>query len=279
MVGDGRVVLTTGANSGIGLETALEVASRGFVSVGSVRSRAKADVLLEAAERHGVTVHPVLLDVDDAERCAAVIDEVVDEHGSLFGLVNNAGRALDGAVEDVGDDDARAFLETMLLAPMRLARLALPAMRAHGSGRIVNVSSIYGRTTTPLTGWYQAAKHGMEALSDALRMEVAADGIAVVLVEPGAFRTGIWGEVETSRAEHLDSRYAGAYGRAEQLVRLTEPLMGDPATCGRVIARALAAARPRARYLVGADAVLLAAADQVTPTTVKDRLTRFVLGL
>ena len=84
----------------------------------------------------------------------------------------------------------------MVVAPMRLARLALPGMRERGEGRIVNVSSIYGRVTTPFTGWYQAAKHALEGVTDALRMEVAGMGVKVVLVEPGGFRTAIFDEVK-----------------------------------------------------------------------------------
>ena len=159
-----RAVLTTGANSGIGLETVIEVARRGFRSIGSVRSDAKADDVHAAAKEAGVEVETVLLDVTDAEACAAVLAPL-----ELYGLVNNAGYTGTGAIEDVDDDEVRRQLETMLVAPMRLARLALPTMRAARTGRIVNVSSIYGRTTTPLTGWYQAAKHGLEAASDALQ--------------------------------------------------------------------------------------------------------------
>src|SRR2546422_9645375 len=131
----------------------------------------------------------------------------------LYGLVNNAGYTNTGAVEDVDDDDVRHQLETMTVAPMRLARLALPAMRAAGRGRIVNVSSIFGRTTTPLTGWYQAAKHALEAVSDALRIEVAKDGIKVVLVEPGGFRTGIWEENQRDVDRRAGSRYMSSYQR------------------------------------------------------------------
>ena len=177
----GQTVLTTGANSGIGLATVLELARRGFRSVGSVRSEEKARALERAAAEAGVEVGTVLLDVTDASRCARVIDEL-----RPWGLVNNAGYSLNGAVEDVSDEEARHLLETMVLAPMRLARLALAHMRDAGGGRIVNVSSIYGRTTTPLTGWYQGAKHALEAVSDALRVEVAGDGIGVILIEPGA---------------------------------------------------------------------------------------------
>jgi NAD(P)-dependent dehydrogenase (short-subunit alcohol dehydrogenase family) len=272
-----RVVLTTGANSGIGLATALEVARRGFVSVGSVRSAAKAATVQEAAAAAGVEVHTVLLDVTDAERCAAAVSEVAGRHGGLYGLVNNAGYGTDLAVEDIGDEEARAMLETMVIAPTRLARLALPLMRDGGGGRIVNISSIYGRTTTPLTGWYQAAKHALEGVSDALRMEVARDGIAVILVQPGAFKTGIWEGMDTP--DPAGTRYGAAYQRARQNRRLIEPLMGNPDQCAKIIAGALTTRLPRARYLVGVDAVMLAAAQGVTPTAVKDRLTRLAMGL
>src|SRR3954467_14192444 len=164
-----QTVLTTGANSGIGLACALEVARKGYRSVGSVRSESKAEVVHKAAADAGVEVETVLLDVTDAARCEAVIDEI----GPLYGLVNNAGYGVTGAVEDVPDEEARAVLETMVLAPMRLARLALPAMRETHSGRIVNVSSIMGRTTVPFAGWYAASKHALEAVTDALRNEVA----------------------------------------------------------------------------------------------------------
>ncbi len=174
-----RTVLTTGANSGIGLATAIEAARQGFRSIGTVRSESKGEVLSKAAAEGGVEVEVRLMDVTDADACTDTLSDL-----ELYGLVNNAGYTNTGAIEDVTDDDARHQLETMTIAPMRLARLALPAMRANREGRIVYVSSIYGRTSTPLSGWYQASKHALEALSDALRMEVAGDGIKVVLVEP-----------------------------------------------------------------------------------------------
>jgi len=274
-----KVVLTTGANSGIGLATTIELAKQGWQSVGSARSQAKAKEMTRAAAAAGVEVGTVLFDVTDAAGCEGAVEEVLDRYGRLDALVNNAGYGTTAAIEDVGDDEARAILETMVIAPARLARLALPIMRAGGGGTIVNISSIYGRATTPLSGWYQAAKHALEGWSDALRMEVAAEGIHVVLVEPGGFKTAIWDEIEATPEIDEASRYATAHRRTRQTIELSAPLMGRPEACAKVIGRALAARSPRARYLVGPDAYLLAAVTQVTPTSVADRITRIVMGL
>ena len=269
-----RTVLTTGANSGIGLATVLELARRGYRSIGSVRSEAKADIVAKAAADAGVQVETVLLDVTDAEACQRVMADL-----DLYALVNNAGYGLNGAIEDVDDDEARALLETMVLAPMRLARLALPAMRARGDGRIVNVSSIAGRTSAPLAGWYTGAKHALEALSDALRMETAGGGVKVVLVEPGGFKTGIWEEAERDAQKRSGSRFDGAYQRSLRLMKMGEPIMGDPAHVAKVIAGAIDSRAPRTRYLVGLDAQALNLVQTLTPTPISDRVTRLFLGI
>lgn len=270
-----RHVLVTGANSGIGLATVIELARRGLRVTGTVRSDAKAAVVAGAAADAGVDVATAILDVTDAEGCEATIDAL----GPLYGLVNNAGYGLTGAIEDVGDDEARQVLETMVIAPMRLARLAIPGMRDAGGGRILNISSIYGRTSTPMTGWYQGSKQAIEGLSDALRMEVAKDGIHVVLIEPGGFKTNIWEDLERDLAKREGSRYESSYQRVATLTGLAAGLMGEPSTCAKVIARALTAPLPRSRYLVGTDAKLMAAASQVTPTVVLDRVMRIAQRL
>lgn len=271
-----RTVLVTGANSGIGLATVIELAKRGYRTVGSVRSAAKADIVAKAAADAGVDVDTVRLDVADADACAEVVPGL-----GVWGLVNNAGYALTGAVEDVGDDEARALFEVMVHAPIRLARLALPGMREAGGGRIVNVSSIAGRVSAPFSGHYTAAKHALEALSDALRVEEAGSGVKVILVEPGGFKTGIWDEFEADIDKRTaeGSRFGQGYKRFLAGQRLTEPLMGNPEGCAKVIANALGARIPRSRYLVGLDAQAALVADTLTPTFVRDRIFRLTLGL
>ena len=271
-----KTVLTTGANSGIGLATVLELARRGYRSIGSVRSEAKADIVAKAAADAGVEVETILLDVADAEQCERAMQGL-----DLYGLVNNAGYGQVGAIEDVDDDEAHQLFETMVFAPMRLARLALPHMREAKDGRIVNISSIAGRTTAPFAGWYQAAKHALEALSDAMRIEEAGSGVKVVLVEPGGFKTGIWDEFEAdiAKREAAGSRFAAAYRRSLQGQKLLEPIMGNPQQCAKVIAGAIDSRGPRARYLVGLDAQAMNLADSLTPTFIKDRFIRLGLGI
>ncbi|GAC1321060.1 MAG: oxidoreductase [Acidimicrobiales bacterium] len=270
----GRTVLVTGANSGIGLASVLELGRLGFDTVGTVRSDAKAANVAAAATEAGVAVRTVVLDVTDAGRGAEVIDEI-----RPWAIVNNAGYSGMGAVEDIPDEEVRDQLETMVVAPIRLARLALPYMREAGGGRVINVSSIYGLTTTPFSGWYQATKHALEAVSDALRLEVARDGIKVVLVEPGAFKTGIWEEFDRDMAKRGPSAYRPGYQRTRQLMGLAMPFMGEPEAVAKVIASALTSRSPRPRYLVGMDAQAIARTQPLLPTVVRDRMTRLFLGL
>jgi short-subunit dehydrogenase len=269
-----RVAITTGANSGIGLATALELARRGLRSVGTVRSLAKARLVSEAANEHGVAVETAVMDITDCAAC----ERIIDKYRPTV-VVNNAGLSITGAVEDICDDELRTALETMVIGPMRLARLSLPHMRQDKFGRIINVSSVYGRTSTPLTGWYQACKHALEGVSDALRAEVAADGVKVVLIEPGLVRTGIWEEAEHELGGRSESRFADSYRRLLSVTRLADPIMAEPSQVATVIANAASAHNPRARYLVGCDAQAAAALQTFVPTSIRDRVTRAILGL
>jgi NAD(P)-dependent dehydrogenase (short-subunit alcohol dehydrogenase family) len=264
-----RSVLITGANTGIGLVTALHLAEHGWDVIGTVRSAAKADRVHTAADERGLAVRTIELEISDADDCERAVAEAVDMCGRLYGLVNNAGFAQTGAVEDVSDDDARRQLEINLVAPARLSRLVLPHFRDAGGGRIVNISSMAGRFALPLGGWYSASKFGLEALSDAMRVEVADFGVQVVLVEPGSFRSEIWSRGEDALPEPSHEAYARAYSRSE-MVFDNERLMPDPIWVGRTIRRALESPTPRARYLVGVDAIGGVVAQTLVPTRLLD---------
>lgn len=272
-----RSVVVTGANSGIGRATALELARGGYDVIGTVRSEEKAAALTADADVRGLVLRTVLCDVADADSTGRAFARIAElTGGGPWAVVNNAGYAQPGAVEDVDDDAARAQLEVNLVAPARIARLVLPAMRARGEGRIVNVSSVAGRVSAPLSGWYTASKHGLEALTDALRMEVADFGVRVTLIEPGGFGTDIWeGARETLPAS---SAYAGAYARADAAIARAGALP-DPVWVARVIRFALTTPLPQARYLVGFDAVGAVLADALTPTVVSDAVKSAAAGV
>jgi NAD(P)-dependent dehydrogenase (short-subunit alcohol dehydrogenase family) len=276
-----KSVLVTGANSGIGLVTSLELAAAGYDVVGGVRSPAKADVVARAARDRGVEVRTVQMDVDDAASCETGVGEVAEmTGGGPWALVNNAGYAQSGAVEDVDDAQVRAQLETNVVAPVRLARLVLPRMRERHEGRIINISSVAGRLSTPLMGWYCASKHALEAVTDALRIEVEPDGVRVVLVEPGMFGTDVWSAAkEGGFPAPTQARYAAAYARAEAVAGRGADRLPDPVWVARTVRVALSNPVPLARYVVGADAATGILAETLVPTVVTDYVKGVSVGL
>lgn len=273
MSNEHRTVVVTGANRGIGLATALELARAGFDMVGTARDEDKALELKSSAGDAGVECRTAVLDVTDEAACRAMIDLE-----SPWGLVNNAGYAQTGSMLDVSDEEARVQLETLVLAPARLGRLAARTMLEAGDGgRIVNISSIAAEISSPLLGWYQAAKKALEGISDAMRLELEADGIDVVIVQPGVIATDIWARAREDADR--ETRYSTTTARWRRATRLIEPYMSSPEAVARTVRRAMVAERPNDRYPVGLDAQLLSRVARFVPVSVTDAATRALLGL
>ena len=274
-------VLVTGANSGFGLASTLRFAGRGWDTWGTVRSKAKAEALTDAARAAGVSdrVHPLVLDVSDHDAVVARWPKLPP----FYAVVNNAGYSELGAVEEVSAEEARRQLDVNLIAPAVVSSCALPAMRERGSGRIVMVSSIAGRAAIlPLNAWYHASKYGLEALSDVLRVEVASFGVKVAIVEPGFFKTEIEQRAKAQAAEReavTDSPYRKAYGRMQTTVDLISAMAPPPGVVALTIVSAVESRRPLNRYLVGADALGIAVANPLLPRVVTDTLARVVADL
>jgi NAD(P)-dependent dehydrogenase (short-subunit alcohol dehydrogenase family) len=274
-----KSVAITGANSGIGLITAIELAKAGYQVYGTARSAEKVADLEKAAGERGATVTGIVCDVSDAESCEKGFAEIAERTGGgPYAVINNAGTAQAGAIEDVDDEKVRAQLEVNLVAPARVARLVLPHMREQGQGHILNVSSIAGRVSLPMMGWYCASKHGLEAMTDALRVEVAPFGVKVTLIEPGSFGTSIWSQGAGSMPEPSNPVYEGAYAQSKSAIS-KDSLLPDPVWVARTIRLALASPVPLARYLIGVDAVTGALAENLTPTMVSDVVKGFATGL
>src|SRR3954466_3355284 len=209
-------ILVTGATSGIGRDAALALAAAGHHVIAAGRRTAALDAL-KASQAPGA-ITPLRLDLDDAASIAAAaeeIDRLTDGRG-LDALVNNAGFATAGALAELSDRDLRAQFETNVFGLMALTRAVLPAMLARGEGRIVNISSVSGRIPAPLLGAYHASKYALEALSDALRMELEPFGIRVGIAEPGTIRTECASRTmaEVARARGTATRYSSVYERA-----------------------------------------------------------------
>jgi NAD(P)-dependent dehydrogenase (short-subunit alcohol dehydrogenase family) len=250
------VALVTGASSGIGEATAVELARRGFTVYGVARRLDR----MSGLTAHGVRVFE--MDVTDDASITSGVERILHEQGRIDVLVNNAGYGSYGALEDVPIEEARRQFEVNVFGLARLTQLVLPHMRAQRSGRIVNVSSIGGKFYEPLGAWYHATKFALEGLSDSLRLELKPHGIHVVVIEPGTIRTE-WGGIAS---ESAIARSGGtAYGRqAERLAKVYEladrPGVGaSPRVVALAIATAATARRPRIRYAVpfGAKAILV----------------------
>jgi NADP-dependent 3-hydroxy acid dehydrogenase YdfG len=240
-------VLVTGCSSGIGNATAHRLVASGHMVYATAR---RPDTLTELAAAGARTL---ALDVVDEASMSAAVRAIEAEHGAVGVLVNNAGVGVYGPVEEVAMSDVRREFETNVFGLGRLIQLVLPGMRAARRGRIVNVSSMGGRFVYPTGGWYHASKYAVEALSDALRVEVAPFGVTVVVVEPGLIRTEFESAASSGLASHSGS---GAYAT---LRRTSDEVMrqaygsragAPPEVVAAVILKAVEARRPRTRYVV-----------------------------
>lgn len=268
------VALVTGASSGIGAATARALAELGYTVHAAAR---RTDRLAELAAEG---IHPLAIDVTDAASLQAGVAAVVEQSGGIDVLVNNAGYGSYGAIEDVDPAEAQRQFDVNVFGAMRLTQIVLPHMRARRSGTVVNISSMGGRFHTPLGGWYHATKFALEALSDALRVEVAPFGIDVVVIEPGGIATE-WADIA---ADHLEETSgSGPYADQAAAVAQTLRRSGDRDSSPQVVADAIAAAvsarRPRTRYAVGFGAKPLIAARRVLPDRAFDALVSRAMGL
>ncbi|MET7669454.1 SDR family NAD(P)-dependent oxidoreductase [Micromonospora luteifusca] len=273
--GNGRAVIVTGASRGIGAASAIRLGGEGFRVYAGVRAERDAD-----RARH-LGLIPLRLDLADVESIDAAAHRVTAElaDGKLYGLVNNAGIVLPAPLEHMRIADFRHQLEVGLTGQLAVTQAFLPLLRA-ARGRIVNISSVSGRVASPFIGAYSAAKHGLEGLSDALRLELRPSGVHVCVVQPGAIATDLpavlMGAVEAAYAvlspvarQHYGEIFL-RYGRA--LAANHARHGSPPETVARAVLAALTARKPRTRYAVGAQAASVVAASRLLPDRLLDRL-------
>lgn len=243
-----KVVLVTGASSGVGFNAAIELKEKGFIVYGAARRTEK----LKELESMGIRT--IKLDVTNDESMTKCVEQIVKNEGRIDVLVNNAGYGSYGAIEDVTMEEARRQLEVNVFGLARMTQLVLPHMRKQHFGRIINISSVGGKVHTAFGGWYHATKFAVEGLSDCLRMEVKEFGIDVVLVEPGGIKTE-WGIIAAENLKKSSSK--GAYAKsalksAESSIQMYNgDRLTDPKVIANTITKAATVKKPKTRYLVG----------------------------
>ncbi|MBA2486328.1 MAG: SDR family oxidoreductase [Nitrospira sp.] len=276
-------ILITGASSGIGAACARYLDERGLTVWAGVRRQEDAD---ELARLTSTRLHVCMLDVTDPESIAAAgrtLTEALGEKG-LAGLVNNAGISVAGPLELLPLSEVRTQFEVNVIGALAMTQTLLPLLRK-GRGRIVNISSIAGRAATPFLGAYCSSKFALEAMSDALRLELSPWGIAVSLVEPGAVQSQIWQRATMSATRILEGVAPELFRLYEQPLSRMQNVMARAASraipaeiVAHAVAHALTAACPRVRYLVGKDARFRALLKWALPDRVQDRLLAWYLG-
>lgn len=255
-----KTVLITGCSSGFGLLSAVTLAKNGFRVFATVRSLEKRVALDKALADAGATATILPLDVTDEAAVAATVAQVIAEAGSIDALVNNAGFAMGGFVEDFSLAEVRAQMETNYFGLVALTKAVLPHMREKRAGRIVNISSIGGRVGNPIVAPYVASKFAVEGFSEALAFEAEIFGISVVLIEPGAFKTEIFESNRRVAAHALDpaSPYAAVMPKIEATIdEKVGKFAGDPQKVADCVLHALTVEKPHLRYFVGTDAKLM----------------------
>lgn len=268
------LVLISGASTGMGAATARELAGRGYHVLAGVRRPADADAL------RATNIEPVILDITDPDQIEAVAARIAADPAGrpLHAVVNNAGIAINAPVELLPMDEWRRQFEVNFFGHVAVTKAVLPALHA-SSGRVVNISSVGGKIAMPTYGAYAGAKFALEAMSDALRRELAPHGVRVVVVEPGGVRTEMTGhgiERANDTLASMSPAERGRYGPLMQAIvshAAAFTRSGLPAeAAGRIIADAVTARRPRSRYTIGRDAAVLTRLSRILSDRLLDRI-------
>lgn len=275
MSGSTKVIVVTGASSGIGTATARLLKEQGHIVYGAARNLGRLNELRQEG------IRPIEMDLVDEASMQNAISHIIGKEGRIDVLVNNAGYGSYGALEDVSMAEARRQFEVNVFGGAHLTQLVLPHMRKQGNGTIINVSSVGGRASGPLGSWYHATKWALEALSDCLRLEVKPFGVNVVVIQPGAINTGFL-EIATEALQATSGHGAYAQQAEGMLHRFNSESVvrrqSSPKVVANAIAKAVNARRPNTRYVVGLGAGALLFLRRWLPDRAWDALITRVAG-
>ena len=270
-----KVALMTGASSGFGMLTSVELATAGFRVYGTMRNLAKREALDAKAAKANVAVEVVPLDVTDDASVADAVRHIVSEAGRIDVLVNNAGYGVGGFVEDMSMQEYRDQFETNFFGAVRMVKAVLPGMRERGSGRIILISSIGVVNPVPGLSAYNGSKAAVDAFGHALRYEVLGHGIFVSLIEPGTYNTDIFhGNAQyAAGALEPDSPNRVAFDNLQRFaMKQVERTKADPREVAVKVRKVATAERPRLRYMVGKDTLPIKTVRAVIPERAQEAL-------
>lgn len=266
-----KVIVITGASSGFGYEAAISLAEKGNTVYAVARRIEK----LKELEKYGIKTFK--LDVTDYPESGRVINEIIKSEGQIDVLVNNAGYGELGPIEMVSMENAKKQMEVNVFAMANMCKLVIPTMREHHSGRIINISSVAGRTTTYYGGWYNVSKYSVEALSDNLRMELKRFGISVTIIEPGPFKTN-WGVIaaeniiNTTKDSVYEEDGIGVANLYKSMYNNGSFFVQDGGKVSKKIVKLALKKRVKARYLVGRFTRFMVFGRKMLPTKLSDRI-------
>jgi NAD(P)-dependent dehydrogenase (short-subunit alcohol dehydrogenase family) len=269
-----KIAVITGASSGFGLLTAVEMAKDGFRVVATMRDLGRRERLDEAAKNAGLAekIDVRRADITEFDTLPGLVEGIVRDYGRIDVLVNNAGFAVAGFIEDLSVEEIRSQFETNFWGHVAMTKAVLPVMRGQRSGHIIMVSSIGGLHGSVSISSYSSSKWALEGWSESLRMEVNALGIKVVLVEPGSFQTDIWTRGARLGKKMLDGSAVNRDRGARMRDRVQAIKKRDPIAVAKLISRIASDPNPRLRYLIGPDAHIQLWMKRILPWKVHEKL-------
>jgi NAD(P)-dependent dehydrogenase (short-subunit alcohol dehydrogenase family) len=260
----GKVAVVTGSSSGIGFETSLLLARKGFSTYATMRNLNKSQKINDITEKENLPLKVLQLDVTDDRSVKDAIRQIADESSRIDVLVNNAGYGLMGAVEDLSIDEFKSQFETNFFGVIRVTKEVIPIMRNQKNGNIINVSSVGGKIGIPLNSAYISSKFALEGLSESMRYELEQFGIDVILIEPGVVKTNFFENADVignNNTSTTNNNKTSVYSQLTQkLFEGFEPMLKSnssslPSDVAEIIYQAIESKNRKVRYPVGKDAV------------------------
>lgn len=254
---DQKVAIVTGSSSGIGFETSLTLARNGFHTYATMRNLEgeKTKPLTKVVKNENLQLQAIELDVDNDKSVVDAINTIVEERKRIDVLINNAGYALGGALEDSSMDEIKAQFETNFFGAVRATKAVLPVMRRQGAGKIVNITSMGGRIAIPLSSSYHGSKFALEGLSESIQYELEPFGIKVILIEPGAVGSNFWRNIKIAKSSSdSNSPYSQFGNKILKAYKEMEQNTISPSVVAKTILDAITSNNPQLRYVVGEDA-------------------------